>query len=61
MPLARYCKVTSEVYGMEDLGLMAVANRRRIWEACARIADLYLKALEATRADAQTFPRTVVE
>ncbi|OJJ96346.1 hypothetical protein ASPACDRAFT_34821 [Aspergillus aculeatus ATCC 16872] len=43
-------KVTSEVYGMDELNLMSLANRRRIWEVSEEIADMYSKALGTTLA-----------
>ncbi|OOF93907.1 hypothetical protein ASPCADRAFT_209130 [Aspergillus carbonarius ITEM 5010] len=38
-------KMTAPRYGMDDLKLIGVANRRRIWGVCEELADRYTKSL----------------
>lgn len=38
-------KMTAPRYGMDDVKLIGVANRRRIWGVCEDLADRYNKSL----------------
>ncbi|KAH2562241.1 hypothetical protein KXV42_003892 [Aspergillus fumigatus] len=41
-------KMTAARYGMDDLALIGVANRRRIWGVCEELASQYHKAVAAS-------------
>lgn len=40
---------TAPRYGMEDVELIGVANRRRIWGVCEQLAGLYFRGVERGR------------
>ncbi|GAB1215284.1 hypothetical protein ATERTT37_004470 [Aspergillus terreus] len=42
-------KMTAPRYGMDDLTLTGVANRRRIWGVCQQLAPRYFKGLKQAR------------
>lgn len=43
-------KMTAPRYGMDDLTLIGVANRRRIWGVCEQLADRYDRTLRQQTA-----------
>ncbi|GKZ66611.1 hypothetical protein AnigIFM60653_002800 [Aspergillus niger] len=43
-------KMTAPRYGMDDVKLIGVANRRRIWGVCEDLADRYSKSLNQPTA-----------
>ncbi|GIK05498.1 hypothetical protein Aspvir_009611 [Aspergillus viridinutans] len=52
-------KMTAARYGMDDLALIGVANRRRIWGVCEELASQYHRAVAAARS-AEAKPATSI-
>ncbi|KAB8233277.1 hypothetical protein ETB97_007484 [Aspergillus alliaceus] len=50
-------KMTTPRYGMDDLKLMGVANRRRIWGVCEQLASRYNKTTRRTPVEAMKWGR----
>ncbi|KAE8155114.1 hypothetical protein BDV25DRAFT_146590 [Aspergillus avenaceus] len=50
-------QMTAPRYGMDDLALMGVANRRRIWGACEQLVSRYSKGLEKAPVEAMKWGR----
>ncbi|GAB1210217.1 hypothetical protein APSETT445_009008 [Aspergillus pseudonomiae] len=50
-------KMTTPRYGMDDLNLMGVANRRRVWGVCEQLASRYNNSTGQTPAAAMKWGR----
>ncbi|KAB8211497.1 hypothetical protein P875_00010069 [Aspergillus parasiticus SU-1] len=50
-------KMTTPRYGMDDLNLMGVANRRRVWGVCEQLASRYNKTTGQAPAEAMKWGR----